>query len=303
MLAVGLSEDQITPYIEQVATEQNTRALWVACINSQESVTVSGSRDHIEALQVLMQKDNVFERRLPITVPYHSPRMQILEQEYREAIKDIKQNAELSAASMTMISSVTGHEIAQAQLCLPQYWVDNMISPVNFLAATQQVRPRSVRKLRKDHSDQLRSEVDALIEIGPHSALQGPVQDTLSKVPEGAKIYYGSVLQRKKSAVHTLLDCIGRLHAMGFSLDLAKANRIVAVSKHTPSILLNLPEYPFNHSRRYWTESRVSERIRLHPQPKLDLLGKPVPDWNHLEAKWRNFIRISEMPWVEDHVV
>ena len=36
---------------------------------------------------------------------------------------------------------------------------------------------------------------------------------------------------------------------------------------------------------------------------KLDLLGRPVADWNPSEAKWRNFIRVTEMPWVEDHVV
>jgi zearalenone synthase, highly reducing iterative type I polyketide synthase len=68
-------------------------------------------------------------------------------------------------------------------------------------------------------------------------------------------------------------------------------------------ILPDIPSYPFDHSKGYWFESRLGNHFRTFPQNKLDLLGKPVADWNPLEAKWRNVIRVSEMPWVEDHVV
>ena len=67
--------------------------------------------------------------------------------------------------------------------------------------------------------------------------------------------------------------------------------------------MTDLPEYPFDHSVSHWLESRISSRFRTHHQGKIDLLGKPVADWNPLEAKWRNNIRVSEMPWIEDHTI
>ncbi|KLU88199.1 hypothetical protein MAPG_07186, partial [Magnaporthiopsis poae ATCC 64411] len=43
---------------------------------------------------------------------------------------------------------------------------------------------------------------------------------------------------------------------------------------------------------------------RFRPAPRHELLGAPVPGWNRQgNAVWRNYIRRSEIPWVEDHRV
>ena len=36
---------------------------------------------------------------------------------------------------------------------------------------------------------------------------------------------------------------------------------------------------------------------------KSDLLGVTFPDWNPLEARWRNIIRKLENPWIKDHQI
>lgn len=67
-------------------------------------------------------------------------------------------------------------------------------------------------------------------------------------------------------------------------------------------MLTDLPAYPFNHSQHYWFESRLSRNFRFRKHARHELLGTPVADWNPMEAKWRNYIKVAEHPWIRDHV-
>ena len=42
---------------------------------------------------------------------------------------------------------------------------------------------------------------------------------------------------------------------------------------------------------------------RFRDIPRLDLVGKPVEDFNRLEPRWRNILRISELPWMAEHKI
>ena len=37
--------------------------------------------------------------------------------------------------------------------------------------------------------------------------------------------------------------------------------------------------------------------------PRLDLVGKPVEDFNPHEAQWKNILRLSELPWIAEHKI
>ena len=95
----------------------------------------------------------------------------------------------------------------------------------------------------------------------------------------------------------------GRLYCLGYPVKVANVNRTEATKATNRMALTDLPEYPFDHSQAYWHESRINKELRLRKHPRLDLLGTQSLDWNPLEARWRKFIRLSETPWVEDHVV
>ena len=86
-------------------------------------------------------------------------------------------------------------------------------------------------------------------------------------------------------------------------MKIANVNRTEATKATNRMALTHLPEYPFDHSQAYWHEGRISKDLRLRKHPRLDLLGTQSLDWSPLEARWRKFIRFSETPWVEDHVV
>ena len=42
---------------------------------------------------------------------------------------------------------------------------------------------------------------------------------------------------------------------------------------------------------------------RLSNIPRLDLVGKPVEDFNPSEAQWKNTLRLSESPWIAEHKI
>lgn len=303
MLAAGLDESEAQKYIDKVAKNFSTCGLTVACINSPRNVTISGDTAQIDTLKMVLDKDEIFARKLVVDVAYHSPHMEAIAREYGQSLGSLDAGI-VPGTAPKMISTVTGQSVTNKQLRLPWYWVKNMVSPVKFASVLARVCEQSARTMRKklDCSHRSQLKIDILLEVGPHSALQGPIRDILSDTTATTNISYVSTLVRYESSSHSLLCCAGFLHCIGYPIDLAKVN-VSPNDARQPKLLTSLPQYPFNHSKRYWHESRISKRFRTDDQPKLDLLGKPISDWNPLEPQWRNFIRVSEMPWVEDHMV
>ncbi|KAF4628668.1 hypothetical protein G7Y89_g9483 [Cudoniella acicularis] len=295
MMSVGLSEEKARAYLTAY------KCVKVACINSNKNVTLSGDETQILELQQIFNEERIFARKLLIDVAYHSHHMEAIASEYEQAIQELSPGNQ-TPQNCTMISSVTGERVGKDQLCQPEYWVRNMVSPVRFYNAIQKICDQSARKGRKklDCSHRHQLCVDMLVEVGPHSALQGPIQEMFNSI-SSQNIRYSSMLARNRSALQTVLSTVGHIHCLGYPVSLEAVNN--SETDAHQKMLTNLPEYPFDHSQEYWYETRLSKRNRFHPQGKLDLLGKPVTDWNPVEAKWRNFIRLSDMPWVGHHVI
>ena len=303
MMSVALSKHDIQPYIDGTAAQYGIDDLTVACINSPKNVTVSGEVAQIDALKAALDADGIFARKLLVDVAYHSPHMLAVAEEYRSRLQEIEKNS-ADPSSVTMISSVVGKRIDADEVTSPEYWVSNLVSPVRFSDAVNHLFLYSARKTQKklDLSHRGHFSINMLVEIGPHSALQGPIRDTLNHLPNKTNATYTSLLTRKTSGVRSFLMALGQMKCLGYPIELRKLGYGSAESQDLMA-LPDLPEYPFDHSTPYWYESRLSERFRTHFQGKLDLLGKPVPDWNPLEAKWRNVLRVADMPWIEDHII
>lgn len=296
-MVVGLSEERLEPYLKELPD------VVVGCVNSPKSVTVTGIKAQIDLLKVVLDTDSVFSRKLLVNIAYHSPQMSEASADYMSLLGDLEQGDSLNRESV-MISTVTGKEISIMEVQKATYWIDNMVSQVRFSTAVEKIcsdtKNGSSKKLRPNRAA---IRVTDLLEVGPHSALQGPIKDILSTA-SGTNTSYASVLRRSFSAKETLLDAVGRLQCLGYSVDVCEVNQLKKNSKERYTVLSNLPEYHFDHSRVYWNESRLSkEGYRLRQNPRLDLLGSPVLDWNPLQARWRRHIRASEMPWIEDHKV
>jgi acyl transferase domain-containing protein len=292
MLAVGLSGPQIKIYLE--LPEHRDRYIHIACFNSPSSSTLSGDKTDLEAFQVFLEKENIFARTLPVNVAYHSPRMIEISAQYRKLIHSISPGTPLFP-DIVMISSLRGSRICATETSIPQYWVDNMVSPVQFLQAMESLpNLQGVYGLSKEEHNL------NFLEVGPHCTLKSAIQDFLiSKSKEnGAK--YTSILMRHKCALDTAVRAAGELYCLGHSVDINMVNRKEGAPP--PRMLVDLPSYPFDHGKEYWFESRIDKNIRFQ-FPAHKLLGKRVEDWNPLEPRWRNIIRASDYPWIRDHNV
>lgn len=304
MMAAALNAEEAERYIEELMEKTGEQGLTIACINSPKSVTISGGAQQIDLLGETLSRKGIFVRKLNVNMAYHSPAMQAVAQQYYNSIGKLERGFEPPQA-VTMLSTITSNWVQNEALRNPQYWVDNMISPVQFSPAVEKLTFQVNRKVwkRLDCSHKNHPRATFLLEVGFHGALRGPLRDILSAVPDGSRVAYEAVLSRGQPPFSTLLGSLGQLFSQGYPVNLRAVNTAADSTTKAPQLLCNLPEYRFNHSKSYWEESRISKRFRSHPQQKLDLLGKPCSDWNKAEAKWRNFLRISEMPWVEDHKI
>lgn len=282
MLAVGLGEEALQPYLETFKAKAS-----IACFNSPGSSTVSGDAGTIDELAAALQKDGVFARILKVNVAYHSSHMGEIAELYRTSIKD-EQPLETDD-SVHMVSSVNVSPLESSDLT-SDYWVSNLMSPVRF--------DQAVQKLMS--SD--KTSVDILLEVGPHGALQGPLKQILAA--KNADVPCSSLLARGQDAVTSALEAMGRLFQHGAKVDIDSVNQRGTTGQIVaPTILVDLPPYPWNHENKYWHETSISKDIRFRRNPRHNLLGALLPGCTPFAPIWRNHLRVSESPWLEDHKV
>ncbi|KAI0880462.1 uncharacterized protein GGS22DRAFT_182315 [Annulohypoxylon maeteangense] len=287
MISVNLTESEVPSYLSRLNTsrqyrndKQNATGIHIACFNSPTNLTLSGPADIITALKDLLDEEGVFAHKINTGIAYHSPAMRVISAQYLQLMGSLDNHGERSGPGITIISSVTGGPVEHKLLTRPQYWVDNLLSPVRFTDA--------VLHLARN------ANVTDLVEIGPHSALKRPVC-------EGApSMRYHSMLTRSKSPVETTLSLAGTLFCSGYPLSILAAN---GQTEGEMPFLVDCPPYPFDHSRRYWHESRLSKDFRLRTSSRGYLLGRRAHDWNPLQPRWRNWLSVEAIPWLADHVV
>lgn len=283
MAAVSMTREELRPILSDL---RNGKAV-IACSNSPSSMTVSGDKIALDELQQLLRKQGVYNRRLVVGVAYHSHHMALVADSYRAAILDIKSG---EGNQVAFFSSVTGKLTEKSNLG-PDYWVSNLVSEVKFA--------QSLRQLANHEGPGSTPRVQTLVEIGPHAALAGPIRQILEAEKGLAdSIEYLAVLTRKKDAVATALGVASSLFVSGHTVSLSAANRI---QKWTIPPLIDLPPYSWNHTRTYSAESRLSKAYRERENPRTDLLGVLDIHSSALEPRWRQVVRLSELPWLRDH--
>ena len=295
MTSVALSERDVLPYLAQAMNVDGRGKISIGCINSPQNVTITGDSSCIDALNHLVSAQGIFARKLTLTVAYHSHHMETIASDYLEKLGTLSPKNSCNSANIPMFSSVNGSRIARENLFRPKYWVANMVSPVRFTEALEQALSY-LPTIRSGHGK------IGLLEVGPHAALQRPVKDIVNYVGCADNVFYQCFLSRNTSAFQACLGAVGQLYCQGYPVDLPRVN---SPSRDTSSLspLVNLPEYPFNHSQTYWQESRISKNYRFREHPRHELLGVQSSDWNHHEPKWRSILRVSELPWLHNHKV
>jgi NADPH:quinone reductase-like Zn-dependent oxidoreductase/malonyl CoA-acyl carrier protein transacylase len=285
MVAIGASNEEVMPMLKTLKEGR----VAIACINSPSSITASGDEAAITELQDLIEQKQMFNRKLRVDTAYHSHHMELVAEQYRNTIKNVKSR---SVTETTFHSSLLGYKVDTAELG-PDYWVKNLTSTVRFSQAVQSMCQSA------DESNT--PGVDFILEIGPHAALEGPVKQIVKSIGGSAiKIPYGSVLYRNKDAVDTALDVVSTLFTSGATVDFGAVNFPFPGVK-APVLLNNLPKYSWNHSKKYWHESRIAQNHVDRPFARNDIVGTLANYSNELEPTWRNILRADDQPWVRHH--
>ena len=130
---------------------------------------------------------------LNVEVPYHSPVMDEISDEFRAELKDIVPHD----TAIPLISTVTGKRIAGTELT-GQYWVHNIRDAVSFRQAMATLAVEGCT---------------GFVEIGAHPVLATSINECLAadKV-EGTAI---ASLRRKQDDTLTFWSAFGQLHCVG----------------------------------------------------------------------------------------
>lgn len=275
MLAAGCGKDAVLPLISKLQSGN----CGIACENSPSSVTVSGDASAVEELAHLLESEGIFNRKLMVDVAYHSTHMENVAGAYLDSI----QNMSATAAHVPFYSSLHGHKVDNTTSLDAMYWVQNLTRPVLFNTSLQELCNTA--------------KPDILVEIGPHSALEGPVKQIL-KTTGAKKVAYLPSLKRKTEATKAMLTLAASLFKYGVNLNYGAVNPDTLLPK--PNLITDFSPYPWN-SQKYWRESRVSRMHRLKPFCRHDLLGTMSDVSNDMEPTWRNVLRTDDIPWLRDH--
>ena len=178
-------------------------------------------------------------------------------------------------------STVTGGLLRSGEILSTSYWVQNLVSPVLFLSAVSAI------------TENFKSP-KAFLEIGPHSALAGPLRQIIRN--EAKEAHYIPTLVRNEDAMTALLKTAGELWISNVTLNFGAINP-------AGELLIDLPTYPWNYDGGYWYESRLSKEWRQRKFPHHDILGARVTESSEVDPIWRNVLRLDNVPWIQDHEI
>jgi acyl transferase domain-containing protein len=297
MLAVGLGADGLQQYMAEYSPEE----LCIACENSPNSVSLSGSPEAVGEIKRKLDEDKIFARELRTGRAYHSPHMAPVGAAYEKMLSNALTGLDQGDLSWrqprsAMISSVTGELLDTESGSLPPaYWSSNLRQRVLFNSAIR------VLGLSPDFKD-----VKTVVEIGPHSALAGPFKQIClaNKFDHG----YIPSLVRKQNDVDQLLSIAGSLFIANYPVDLEAVNATEEIPSRVRKpgcqrLLVDLPPYQWNYEKRYWAEPRASAEQRTLTHPRHDLLGSRLTGLSSHSCVWQNRVRHHDIPWLKDHTV
>lgn len=205
----------------------------VAASNAPTSVTLSGDEDAIHEIKDLLDVDRTFTRLLKVDKAYHSHHMKPCVKPYLLSLQSCGLRPQEPTHAVWVSSVYPDRDMVGGNLksLTDTYWTENLSSTVLLSQAIQ----RAVA---------LTGPFDLALEIGPHSALKGPVTQTIRDLT-GSPVPYQSFLRRGENDTDAFSECLGWVwEQLGSSaVDLEKFSEEVSETEKPagrPKLLTNL---------------------------------------------------------------
>ncbi|MGM0767462.1 MAG: amino acid adenylation domain-containing protein [Pseudomonadota bacterium] len=224
MLAVRASRDQLTPLLRD--------GVVLAAENTDDSCTLSGEHEAIEAFCATLDQHNIKFRALATSHAFHSPSMDAASSGFADALSDIT----LMPPRLPFISCVTGEWITEAEATDLRYWADQIRQPVQFRTGV-----RTIGELNNL----------VVLECGPQATVSGMVMQTLAEKSDMALIPLLPEAGQPQAEVQSFSRSLGQAWCAGVAVEWPCGRR-------NPDLAARLPGYPFQH-RTHVIEPQANE--------------------------------------------
>ncbi|MFD7858209.1 type I polyketide synthase [Streptomyces microflavus] len=292
MAALAAGEEEVLPLLAG-----RESAVGLAAVNGPASTVISGDAAAVDEIAAVLAARGRKTRRLRVSHAFHSPLMEPMLTEFREVVAQVVPGA----ATIPVISDLTGEPATSEQLGSPDYWVEHVRGTVRF--------EDGVRHLERDG-------VTAFLELGPDGALTALGQDCLTGATGAAAAVGGSegtgtaaltgtplllpLLRNDRPEAPAAATALARLHVAGVPVDWS------AIHSGGPSRpAVDLPTYAFQRGS-YWlaagpaTADLPAAGLRTVDHPLLGA-GTELADSDGFLFTGRFSVRSH--PWLADHGV
>jgi len=265
MIAINLGVEEVMPYIA------NLLALSIAAINTKNQTVVSGDVDQIHSLEKALANDSIVFKRLNVSHAFHSKLMGEILIHFKNEIANIKFNK----PSIPFVSNVTGKVSEASEVMNVDYWVNHIISPVQFYAGMKSVYEFGAR---------------VFVDISPTSGAAKMAKNCLGNHKD---CHFLSSIEKDVKNTETISDVISKLYCLGFDLNWPS---IVNKKLVRP---VDLPLYQFDR-KKYWLES--SQKLLSHTRNQHVLLGDMVYS-DKSQWMFKSDISPKNPEYLADHVI
>jgi acyl transferase domain-containing protein len=286
MVAVFAEEDRVRAALAGAGGE-----VCVAAVNGPQHTVVSGRSERLEAALAPLAAEGVRLEKLTVSHAFHSPLMEPMVAEFRRILARV----EFRRPKIPMISNVTG-EFADAGIATAEYWVEQVLRPVQFAAG--------MRRLGG-------GDYGAWLEIGPHPVLLGMGRQCVTENEnenehqhenENGKLWLAS-LRRGALEWRQMLLTLGRMYVAGAGVNWEGFDEPYKPRRITQ------PTYPFQR-KPYWAEEPEREKghgivpgvleedSKVHPLlgRRIQLAGSPQTDMEENLARiWCDLLRLDNV--------
>ncbi|MED7948533.1 SDR family NAD(P)-dependent oxidoreductase, partial [Streptomyces sp. BE303] len=263
------------------ATEDAVRAagpddLDIAAVNGPSAVVLSGPEAAVDRFAEKARAAGWKTSRLNTSHAFHSRLMEPMLAEFGAVVRGL----DFAEPTLAAVSAVTGRPVAVGQWSDPQYWVDQVRSPVRFADAVHALDALGAGRY---------------LELGPDTVLAAMAAETLPDA--GACV---AALHRDRDEVTAFLTALARIHAAGSAVTWSALHPV------RPAEPLDLPTYPFRQEL-YWpspadlvTVDAAGLGLTATGHP---LLGAVLTLADGDGSVFTGRIAVQTHPWLADHAV
>ena len=239
MLSINAGEQDVKQYLND--------EIQLAAINAEDVCVVSGVVEAISQLEEELKNKGISVRRLHTSHAFHSKLMRPIVEMFQTELMKIKFNK----PQISYISNVSGKWIESDECMSPTYWINHLLSPVNFY--------QGIRTL-------LESEFKLFLEVGPGQVLNSLTKRILKD--EDCEVLYSIRHPKEKiNDYQFILNILGNIWSSGVSFN------VNTLFSDDDCYLVPLPTYPFE-TKRYWidrpTEVETEEYVEQYMEQYAD---------------------------------